>query len=148
MESKQLWQKQRLTQRCVCVGCSFHSDQALRLLCLKGHVGACFLKPTATHTASLNKGRYIAADYLSPIVATTSWPWIASSRSDLKVRAEDPIVFSGYAKVCSMSLSYGSLLDNHFPKKNCVLWLLTQLWQYVVGATMLWQLPCAFSSVP
>jgi len=29
-----------LTQRCVCVGCQLNSDQALRLLCLKGHVRA------------------------------------------------------------------------------------------------------------
>ena len=34
------WIKQSLPQRYVCVGCQPNSDQALRLLCLKGHVRA------------------------------------------------------------------------------------------------------------
>jgi len=34
------WIKQSLPQRYVCVGCQLNSDQALRLLCLKGHVRA------------------------------------------------------------------------------------------------------------
>jgi len=33
--------KQSLPQRYLCVGCQLNSDQALRLLCLKGHVRAC-----------------------------------------------------------------------------------------------------------
>ena len=34
------WIKQIIPQRYVCVGFQFNSDQALRLLCLKGHVRA------------------------------------------------------------------------------------------------------------
>jgi len=34
------WIKQSLLQRYVCVGCQLNIDQALRLLCLKGHVRA------------------------------------------------------------------------------------------------------------
>jgi len=34
------WMKQSLPQRYVCAGCQLKSDQALRLLCLKGHVRA------------------------------------------------------------------------------------------------------------
>jgi len=34
------WIKQSLPQRYVCVGCQLNRDQALRLLCLKGYVGA------------------------------------------------------------------------------------------------------------
>jgi len=37
---QQLFIKQSLPQRYVCVGCHLNSDQALRLLCLKGHVRA------------------------------------------------------------------------------------------------------------
>ena len=35
-----IWKKQSLPQRYVCVGCQLNSDQALRSLCLKGHVRA------------------------------------------------------------------------------------------------------------
>jgi len=34
------WIKQSLPQRYLCVGCQLNNDQALRLLCLKGHVRA------------------------------------------------------------------------------------------------------------
>jgi len=37
---QQIWTKQSLPQRYLFVGCQLHSDQALRLLCLKGHVRA------------------------------------------------------------------------------------------------------------
>jgi len=40
VESLLLWKTESLTQRCVCVGCQLNSDQALRLLCWKGHVRA------------------------------------------------------------------------------------------------------------
>ena len=37
---QQTWTQQSLPQRCVYVGCQLISDQALRLLCLMGHVRA------------------------------------------------------------------------------------------------------------
>jgi len=37
---QQTWTKQSFSQRYVCVGCELNSDQALRLLCLKGEVRA------------------------------------------------------------------------------------------------------------
>jgi len=41
VESKQqAWTEQSLPQRCVCVGCQLKRDQAIRSLCLKGHVRA------------------------------------------------------------------------------------------------------------
>ena len=41
IESKQqIWTKQSLPKRHLCVGCLLNSDQALRSLCLKGHVRA------------------------------------------------------------------------------------------------------------
>ena len=41
VESKQqTWTKQSLPQRYLCVGCPIKSDQAIRSLCLKGHVRA------------------------------------------------------------------------------------------------------------
>jgi len=41
VESKQqTWTKQSLPQRYLCVGCQLKSDQALKSLCLKGHVRA------------------------------------------------------------------------------------------------------------
>jgi len=41
VESKQqTWTKQSLPQKYVCVGCQPDSDQALKLLYLKGHVRA------------------------------------------------------------------------------------------------------------
>jgi len=41
VESKQqTWTKQSLPQRYLREGCQLNSDQALRLLCLKGHVRA------------------------------------------------------------------------------------------------------------
>ena len=41
VESKQqTWTKQSLPQRYLCVGCQLKSDQAIRSLCLKGHVRA------------------------------------------------------------------------------------------------------------
>ena len=36
-----IWIKQSLPKRYVCVGCQLNSDQALKLLCLKGHVRVC-----------------------------------------------------------------------------------------------------------
>jgi len=39
-EEQTTWIKQSLPQRYVCVGCQLNSDQALRLICLKGHVRA------------------------------------------------------------------------------------------------------------
>jgi len=41
VESKQqAWTKQSLPQRYLCVGCQFKSDQAIKSICLKGHVRA------------------------------------------------------------------------------------------------------------
>jgi len=42
VESKQqAWTNQSLPQRYLCVGCQLKSDQAIRSLCLKGHVRRC-----------------------------------------------------------------------------------------------------------
>jgi len=41
VESKQqIWKKQSEPERYLCVGCQLNSDQALKLICLKGHIRA------------------------------------------------------------------------------------------------------------